>query len=53
MRGRGELYSDSVGPEGSGAETYVGMVDHNVRVLVEGLGGVEGMKCFEGVKDVN
>ncbi|MFT6400436.1 MAG: ABC-type Zn uptake system ZnuABC Zn-binding protein ZnuA, partial [Bradymonadia bacterium] len=35
----GALYSDSVGPVGSGAETYEGMVVANVHLIVEGLGG--------------
>ncbi len=35
----GALYSDSVGPAGSGAETYEGMVIANVRLIVTGLGG--------------
>jgi manganese/zinc/iron transport system substrate-binding protein len=33
----GELYSDSMGPAGSGADTYEGMVRHNVTTLVEAL----------------
>jgi manganese/zinc/iron transport system substrate-binding protein len=44
----GELYSDSVGPSGSGADTYIGMVDHNVGVLVEALGGVTMAQCIDG-----
>lgn len=35
----GPLYSDSVGPPGSGADTYEGMVRSNVTQIVEGLGG--------------
>lgn len=35
----GALYSDSVGPAGSGAETYEGMLVANVRAIVGGLGG--------------
>jgi ABC-type Zn uptake system ZnuABC Zn-binding protein ZnuA len=42
----GELYSDSVGPRDSGADTYIGMVEHNVRVLVEALGGVTLEACL-------
>ena len=34
-----ELYGDSVGEEGSGAEDYVGMLRANAAALVEGLGG--------------
>jgi manganese/zinc/iron transport system substrate-binding protein len=33
----GELYSDAMGPEGSGAETYAGMLDHNVETIVSAL----------------
>ena len=35
----GPLYSDSVGPEDSGAHTYVGMVQANVKIITEALGG--------------
>lgn len=35
----GPLYSDSLGGEGSGATTYVGMITQNVKMIVEGLGG--------------
>jgi len=35
----GPLYSDSVGPVGSGAETYEGMMAENVRIIVKALGG--------------
>ncbi|MCS7173284.1 MAG: metal ABC transporter substrate-binding protein [Armatimonadetes bacterium] len=33
----GRLYGDSLGPPGSGADTYLGMMRHNVGVLVEAL----------------
>ena len=33
----GELYSDAMGPPGSGADTYEGMVRHNVRTIVQAL----------------
>ena len=33
----GELYSDALGPVGSGADTYIGMVRHNVTTIVEAL----------------
>ncbi len=33
----GEVYTDAVGMEGSGAETYIKMIKHNVNVFVEGL----------------
>lgn len=35
----GQLHSDALGPEGSGAETYVGMVRHNIDTIVGGLLG--------------
>lgn len=31
------LYADSLGPEGSGAETYIGMMKSNMTALVEGM----------------
>ncbi|EGL82713.1 ABC-type metal ion transporter, periplasmic subunit [Caldalkalibacillus thermarum TA2.A1] len=37
VRIAGEIYTDAVGPEGSGAETYIEMMKHNVNVFVEGL----------------
>ena len=33
----GEVYTDAVGLEGSGAETYIDMIRHNVNVFAEGL----------------
>ncbi len=49
----GELYSDSLGEDGSGAETYVGMIVHNTRTIVRGLGGEDqvfeyGGRVYEG-----
>ncbi len=35
----GKLYADSLGEPGSGADTYVGMVRHNVQTIVQGLLG--------------
>jgi ABC-type Zn uptake system ZnuABC Zn-binding protein ZnuA len=35
----GPLYSDSTGAPGTDAATYVGMVEENVRMIVEALGG--------------
>jgi ABC-type Zn uptake system ZnuABC Zn-binding protein ZnuA len=32
-----QLYTDSLGPAGSGAETYTDMMRYNVRAIVEGL----------------
>lgn len=37
-RGR-ELFSDALGPPGSGAETYLGMLTKNLAAVYEGLGG--------------
>jgi len=34
------LYSDALGPDGSPGATYIGMMRHNTRVIVEALGGV-------------
>jgi manganese/iron transport system substrate-binding protein len=33
----GELYSDSMGPEGSAGETYIGMMRENVLTILNGL----------------
>ncbi len=33
----GTLYSDALGTEGSGAETYISMVDHNVATITKAL----------------
>ena len=33
----GEVFTDAVGGAGSGAETYIDMIKHNVTVFVEGL----------------
>jgi manganese/zinc/iron transport system substrate-binding protein len=33
----GELYSDAMGTKGSGADNYIGMVQHNVNTIVKGL----------------
>ncbi|MBO1927844.1 zinc ABC transporter substrate-binding protein [Thiomicrorhabdus sp. 6S2-11] len=35
----GELYSDAMGAQGSNAETYLGMVKHNVETIRKGLLG--------------
>lgn len=31
------LYADNLGPSGSGAEDYIGMMEHNTRAIVQGL----------------
>ncbi len=36
----GELYSDAMGAPGSYEGTYIGMMDHNVNVIVSALGGM-------------
>ncbi|WP_238458043.1 metal ABC transporter substrate-binding protein [Alkalihalobacterium alkalinitrilicum] len=33
----GEVYTDAIGPEGSGAESYIKMMEHNVNIFVNGL----------------
>ena len=35
----GELFSDAMGPPGTYEGTYMGMIDHNVTVMVKALGG--------------
>ena len=37
----GELYSDSMGPEGSAGETYIGMMRENVLLIVRSLRGTD------------
>jgi ABC-type Zn uptake system ZnuABC Zn-binding protein ZnuA len=37
VEGDGALYGDSLGPEGSGASTYIDMVEHNTKVIVDNL----------------
>jgi manganese/zinc/iron transport system substrate-binding protein len=37
LRIGGELYSDAMGPAGTPEGTYIGMVRHNVRTIVEAL----------------
>jgi manganese/iron transport system substrate-binding protein len=44
----GELYSDSLGEPGSGADTYVGMLVHNTRTVVRALGGEAGPFEYRG-----
>lgn len=33
------LYTDSLGPSGSGADSYIGMMRANIQIIVSGLGG--------------
>jgi manganese/zinc/iron transport system substrate-binding protein len=35
----GRLFSDAMGAEGTYEGTYIGMIDHNVTMIVRGLGG--------------
>lgn len=35
----GELYSDAMGPTGSGADSYEGMLRHNFKTVTKALGG--------------
>jgi len=35
----GTLHADALGPAGRGADTVLGMIRHDLRVVVEGLGG--------------
>jgi ABC-type Zn uptake system ZnuABC Zn-binding protein ZnuA len=37
VEGDGALYGDSLGPEGSDAATYIAMVEHNTKVIVDNL----------------
>jgi zinc/manganese transport system substrate-binding protein/manganese/iron transport system substrate-binding protein len=37
VEGDGALYGDSLGPAGSGAATYIDMVEHNTKVIVDNL----------------
>lgn len=37
VEGADALYGDSLGPEGSGAATYIDMVEHNTKVIVDNL----------------
>ncbi|MFO7172419.1 MAG: zinc ABC transporter substrate-binding protein [Bacillota bacterium] len=38
----GHLYGDSLGPPGSGADSYVGMMRHNVRTIAQALAAAPG-----------
>lgn len=39
-----ELYSDALGPTGSGADTYVGMMKHNFDSVAQALGAVQSQR---------
>lgn len=42
------LYGDALGPKGSDGATYVGMIRHNVRAMVEGFSGGAVRCSFSG-----
>ncbi len=42
----GPLYIDSLGPKGSGADTWIGATRHNARVVLRGLGGEKAAICL-------
>lgn len=44
----GELFSDAMGPEGTYEGTYVGMIDHNVTVIANALGGSAPARGMSG-----
>jgi len=44
----GELFSDSMGNEGTYEGTYIGMIDHNATVIARALGGVAPVKGLNG-----
>ena len=37
VAGQGSLYGDSLGPPGSDGDTYLKMMEHNTRAIVENL----------------
>ncbi|MFY0595403.1 MAG: zinc ABC transporter substrate-binding protein [Cognatishimia sp.] len=43
----GELFSDAMGIEGTYEGTYVGMIDHNVTVIADALGGDVPMRGMQ------
>ena len=44
----GELFSDAMGPAGTYAGTYIGMIDHNITVVTRSLGGDAPPAGFNG-----
>lgn len=48
IRVGGELYSDAMGAAGTYEGTYVGMIDHNVTVISDGLGGAVPARGMTG-----
>ncbi|MFZ5571110.1 MAG: metal ABC transporter solute-binding protein, Zn/Mn family [Thermodesulfobacteriota bacterium] len=44
----GELFSDAMGARGTYEGTYIGMIDHNVTIIAEALGGRAPEKGMQG-----
>lgn len=44
----GELYSDAMGPESSYEGTYIGMLDHNITIVTQALGGKVPAQGMQG-----
>ena len=44
----GTLFSDAMGAEGTYEGTYIGMIDHNVTVITQALGGTAPEKGMQG-----
>ena len=47
----GELFSDAMGDAGTAEGTYIGMVRHNARAIVEALEGPDESANMDGVSD--
>lgn len=48
VRVGGSLYSDAMGPAGTYGGTYIGMIDHNVTIIVRALGGQAPPRGMQG-----
>jgi manganese/zinc/iron transport system substrate-binding protein len=44
----GSLFSDAMGPAGTYEGTYIGMIDHNVTVITQALGGQAPLAGMQG-----
>lgn len=44
----GELFSDAMGPMGTYEGTYIGMMDHNLTIVIRSLGGDVPIGGFQG-----
>ncbi len=42
------LFSDAMGPEGTYEGTYIGMLDHNLTIIADALGGQAPERGFQG-----